>query len=44
MIQGAQGLAGADYAVVASFFAVMVSVGVFFGRKLNRMAQFCGGG
>ena len=44
MIQGAQGLAGADYAVVASFFAVMVSVGVFFGRKQKSMAQFFGGG
>lgn len=38
------GLFFADYAVVASFFAVMISVGVFFGRKQKSMAQFFGGG
>ncbi len=38
------GLATADYAVVVSFFAVMVSVGLFFGRSQKSMAQFFGGG
>jgi len=38
------GLAFADYAVVVSFFAVMISVGVFFGRSQKNMAQFFGGG
>jgi Na+/proline symporter len=38
------GLAGADYAVVTSFFAVMIAVGVFFGRKQKNMSQFFGGG
>lgn len=40
----ARGLAAADYAVVACFFAVMVSVGLFFGRGQKSMAQFFGGG
>jgi len=40
----AQGLAFADYAVVVSFFAVMIAVGVFFGRKQKSTAQFFGGG
>jgi len=44
MTAQAQGLAGADYAVVASFFAVMIAVGVFFGRKQKNMSQFFGGG
>lgn len=38
------GLAFADYAVVASFFAVMIAVGVFFGRNQKSTAQFFGGG
>ena len=38
------GLAFADYAVVASFFAVMISVGVFFGRQQKSVSQFFGGG
>ncbi|HNX34963.1 MAG TPA: hypothetical protein PKM57_10070 [Kiritimatiellia bacterium] len=38
------GLAFADYAVVASFFVVMIAVGVFFGRKQKSVAQFFGGG
>lgn len=44
MVEQGQGLAGADYAVVASFFAVMISVGVFFGRRQKSTAQFFGGG
>lgn len=44
MINASSGLAIADYAVVASFFAVMVSVGLFFGGKQKNMAQFFGGG
>lgn len=42
-VQG-NGLAAADYAVVVSFFAVMVAVGVFFGRRQKSTAQFFGGG
>jgi len=38
------GLSGADYAVVASFFAVMIAVGLFFGRTQKSTAQFFGGG
>jgi SSS family transporter len=38
------GLFVADYAVVISFFAVMIAVGIFFGRKQKSMAQFFGGG
>lgn len=37
-------IAVADYAVVISFFVVMISVGLFFGRKQKNMAQFFGGG
>lgn len=37
-------IAAADYAVVISFFAVMISVGFFFGKKQKNMAQFFGGG
>ncbi len=37
-------IAVADYAVVVSFFVVMISVGVFFGRKQKDMSQFFGGG
>ncbi len=44
MTNASSGLALADYAVVASFFAVMVSVGLFFGGKQKNMAQFFGGG
>ncbi|MDD4102568.1 MAG: hypothetical protein PHU80_08055 [Kiritimatiellae bacterium] len=44
MINASSGLAIADYAVVASFFAVMISVGLFFGGKQKNMAQFFGGG
>ncbi len=40
----ANGLAFADYAVVVSFFTVMISVGVFFGRGQKSMSQFFGGG
>lgn len=40
----ANGLALADYAVVISFFAVMISVGIFFGRQQKSMTQFFGGG
>ncbi|MDD4019457.1 MAG: hypothetical protein PHV28_16120, partial [Kiritimatiellae bacterium] len=40
----ANGLAFADYAVVVSFFTVMISVGVFFGRSQKSMSQFFGGG
>lgn len=38
------GITFADYAVVVSFFVVMISVGVFFGRKQKSVAQFFGGG
>lgn len=38
------GIALADYAVVVSFFVVMISVGVFFGRKQKSVTQFFGGG
>lgn len=38
------GIAFADYAVVVSFFIVMISVGVFFGRKQRSVTQFFGGG
>jgi hypothetical protein len=44
MTNASSGLALADYAVVASFFAVMISVGLFFGGKQKNMAQFFGGG
>lgn len=37
-------IAAADYAVVVSFFAVMISVGLFFGRNQKNMSQFFGGG
>jgi SSS family transporter len=44
MTGNGQGLAFADYAVVACFFAVMIAVGLFFGRDQKSMAQFFGGG
>ena len=44
MTLAGNGLAVADYAVVVSFFAVMIAVGVFFGRTQKSTAQFFGGG
>ena len=44
MISSTNALCFADYAVVACFFVVMISVGVFFGRKQKSMTQFFGGG
>jgi len=44
MIAQGQGLAAADFAVVVSFFIVMVAVGVFFGRTQKSVSQFFGGG
>ena len=36
------GLAFADYAVIAVFFAVMLGVGVYYSRKCNSSYQFFG--
>ncbi|MCL1921439.1 MAG: hypothetical protein FWG50_10265 [Kiritimatiellaeota bacterium] len=33
-----------DYAVIGAFFALMVGIGVYFGRKTKSMAQYFGGG
>jgi len=44
MIAQSRGLAAADFAVVVSFFVVMIAVGVFFGRKQKSVSQFFGGG
>ena len=38
-----KGLAVADYAVIAVFFAVMVGVGVYYSRKSKSSEQFFGG-
>ena len=38
------GLATADSIIIAGFFAVMLGIGLYFGRKMKSMAQFFGGG
>ena len=38
------GLATADAIIIAGFFAVMLGIGLYFGRKMKSMAQFFGGG
>lgn len=37
-------LATADYIVIAGFFLVMLSIGLWFGRRVRTMSQFFGGG
>jgi len=39
-----QGLALADYAVVAGFFLVMVAIGVYFSGRMKNLRDFFGGG
>ena len=38
------GLAVADYAIIAGFFAVMLGIGFYFSGRMKSMAQFFGGG
>lgn len=38
------GLAFADYAIIAGFFAVMLGIGFYYSGRVGSMAQFFGGG
>ena len=38
------GLAVADYAIIAGFFAVMLGIGFYFSGRMKSMSQFFGGG